>query len=70
VARVAEKDLDKYWEVVVECFLDKTYEYMDKVYGISLYVPLGVSYKAGKHWGEGGEEVTVSRPYGAKESTK
>ncbi len=62
VALVAEKDLDKYREVVVNCFLDRTYEYMDKVYGIDLYVPLGVSFKAGEHWGDG-DETTVSYPY-------
>jgi hypothetical protein len=52
---------------VVHCFLDRAYEYMDKVYGLDLYVPLGVSYRAGKYWGDG-EETTVSYPMGGKTS--
>lgn len=67
LAMVLEKELDKYWEVVVHCFLDRAYEYMDKVYGLDLYVPLGVSYRAGKYWGDG-EETTVSYPMGGKTS--
>lgn len=61
VAEVAEKDLDKYREVVVECFLDRTYEYLLTVYGVDLYVPLGVDFRAGTHWGTG-EETKVSYP--------
>lgn len=60
-ALVPESNLDQYWKLVVECFLDRTYEYMDVVYGIKMFVPLGVSYKAGKYWGDG-EETTVSYP--------
>lgn len=67
VAEVPEKDLDRYKALVVECFLDRTYEYMDKVYGIDLYVPLGVSFRAGTHWGDG-EEVTTSYPYKGRKS--
>lgn len=59
VALVPESEIDQYWKLVVECFLDRTYEYMAKVYGIDLYIPLGVTYKSGKHWGEGNER-TVS----------
>lgn len=67
LAMVREEELDKYWEVVVYCFLDRAYEYMDKVYGLDLYVPLGVAYRAGKYWGDG-EETTVSYPMGGKTS--
>jgi len=67
IARVLKEDLDKYHECVVHCFLDRTYEYMDKVYGIDLFVPLGVAYNAGEHWGEG-EEVSVSYPKGGPKS--
>jgi DNA polymerase I-like protein with 3'-5' exonuclease and polymerase domains len=59
VAEVAEKDLDKYRKVVTESFLKRVYEYLDNVYGIKMFVPLAVSHKAGKFWGDG-EEVTVS----------
>lgn len=59
IADVAKKDLDKYKATVVSCFLDKTYDYFDVVFGIEMYVPLGVGIKAGTHWGEGNEE-TVS----------
>ena len=56
VAEVEEKALDNYRERVVECFLDKTYAYLKAVYGIEMYVPLGVGFKAGTHWGEGEEQ--------------
>lgn len=62
VAEVPAKELDKYRALVVESFLNRTYEFMDKVYGIDLYVPLGVSIRAGTRWGEG-EEVVTSDPY-------
>jgi DNA polymerase I-like protein with 3'-5' exonuclease and polymerase domains len=56
IAEVSPESLDRYREVVVECFLDRTYEYLDAVYGIDLFVPLGVGFKAGEHWGEGEEQ--------------
>lgn len=62
ISEVAEGDVDKYQEVVVESFLDRTYEYIETVYGIDLYVPLGVETKAGTNWGEG-EEIKTSYPY-------
>lgn len=62
VAEVAPESLDKYREIVVQCFLDRTYEYLDAVYGIDLYVPLGVGFKAGEHWGEG-DEIKFSYPW-------
>jgi DNA polymerase I-like protein with 3'-5' exonuclease and polymerase domains len=61
-ADVADGDLDKYHEVVIDSFLNKVYEYLEAVYGLSLYVPLGVAYRSGTHWGEG-EETTVSYPH-------
>ena len=57
VAEVPEKELDRYKQVVIESFLKQTYQYMSVVYGLDLYVPLGVSIKAGRHWGEGEEET-------------
>lgn len=62
IGDVAKKDLDRYHETVVHCFLDKTYEYFDVVFGIEMYVPLGVGFKAGSHWGEG-EETKTSYGY-------
>lgn len=62
IADVAEKDLDRYRDLVVQCFLDRTYEYLDHVYGIQMYVPLGVGFKAGAHWGDG-EELKFSYGY-------
>jgi DNA polymerase-1 len=66
VAEVAEKDLDKYREVVVECFLDRTYEYLEAVYGFKMTVPLGVDFRAGTHWGDGAE-IKVSYPHKTEE---
>jgi DNA polymerase I-like protein with 3'-5' exonuclease and polymerase domains len=42
-------------------FLEDTYEYLDRVYGIKFNVPLGLGFTAGTHWGEG-EEIKISRP--------
>lgn len=61
VAEVAEKDVDKYREVVIESFLDRTYKYILDVYGVDLYVPLGVEFCAGDRWGSG-EKTLISRP--------
>jgi DNA polymerase I-like protein with 3'-5' exonuclease and polymerase domains len=60
-AEVKEADIDKYHEVVVQCMLDRTYEYLEAVYGLTLYVPLGVAYKSGTHWGDG-DETSISYP--------
>lgn len=61
VAEVSEKELDIFTQTVVHCFLDRTYEYIREVYGVDLYVPLGVAYRAGTNWGDG-EEHQVSYP--------
>lgn len=62
VAEIHKDDVDKYHELVKECWLDKTYRYVDKVYGRKMWVPLGVGFKAGEHWGEG-EEIKTSYGY-------
>jgi DNA polymerase I-like protein with 3'-5' exonuclease and polymerase domains len=62
VGYVRKTDVDKFHKIVVDCFLDRTYEYVDKVYGRAMTVPLGVGFKAGKYWGEG-EEIKTSRRY-------
>lgn len=56
VADVAEKDVDKYKQIVIECFLDDTYSYLERVYNHTMFVPLGVGITTGTHWGEGTEE--------------
>lgn len=65
ILEVKKESLDKAGEIVVESFLDKTYEYLEAVYGLSLSVPLGVEYKAGTHWGSG-ESVQVSYAKGGE----
>jgi DNA polymerase I-like protein with 3'-5' exonuclease and polymerase domains len=55
---VHKDDVDKYEELVVDCFLDKTYDYLAEVYGMDITIPLGVGFKAGTHWGEGTEHKT------------
>lgn len=56
VADVAEKDVDKYKQIAIRCFLDDTYGYLEKVYNHTMFVPLGVGITTGTHWGEGTEE--------------
>lgn len=63
VGYVRKKQVDKFHEIVVECFLARTYAYIEKVYGRVIKVPLGVGFKSGDHWGEG-EEIKVSKEYG------
>ena len=53
VADVADYDVEAYRAVVEDAWLDKTYEYTEKVYGMKWMIPLGVEMKAGTHWGEG-----------------
>jgi len=55
VAEVAQTDVDKYRQIVIESFLRDTYRYLDRVYGHRMYVPLGVGITVGTHWGEGDE---------------
>jgi len=62
VADVAAKDVDKYKELVVSCFLDDTYAYLDRVYGHKMFVPLGVGLTVGSHWGEGEESKFTREP--------
>lgn len=62
VAYISSVDVDKYRQIVVDSFLDKTYRYLDLVYGRKMVVPLGVGFKAGKFWGEG-EELKFSHKY-------
>jgi DNA polymerase-1 len=55
-------DVEALKEIAYECFLERTYEYLDQVYGIKFNVPLGAAITVGSHLGEG-EEMKVSRPY-------
>jgi DNA polymerase I-like protein with 3'-5' exonuclease and polymerase domains len=64
VADVASKDVDKYRNLVVNCFLDDTYRYLDTVYKHKMFVPLGVGVTIGDHWGEG-EESSYSKEFEA-----
>jgi DNA polymerase I-like protein with 3'-5' exonuclease and polymerase domains len=55
VARVHREDIEEYRGCAIESFFDDTYHYLESVYGIELTIPLGVGFKAGRHWGEGTE---------------
>jgi DNA polymerase I len=50
------EDVDKLRTLAIECFLDRTYEYLDRVYGRKMWIPLGIGFTVGTHWGEGTEE--------------
>lgn len=55
-------DVEAFKEVVKEAWLDKTYEYLDKVYGVRMTIPLAAGWKAGTHWGEG-KEIKFTKEY-------
>lgn len=50
IAEVDRKIIRGYCDLVAECMLDKVYEYLDKIYGIDVYCPLGIGISAGTHW--------------------
>lgn len=56
VAEVPEKDIDKYTEIIVDCFTKRVIALLKSLYRINFTVPLGVGLKAGSHWGNGKEE--------------
>jgi DNA polymerase-1 len=62
VADVADEDVEAYKQVVQEAWLDRTYQYLDKVYGVKMTIPLAVGWKAGAHWGEG-QEIKYTKEY-------
>jgi len=62
IAEIHRNDVDKFRKVVLSCFLARTYEFLSRVYGIEMNVPLGVWFTVGSHWGEG-EEEKHSAPY-------
>lgn len=65
VADVAEEDVEKYKEVVKDAWLDKTYAYLDKVYGIKMTVPLAVGMKIATHWADTKNELKFTKEYKA-----
>lgn len=56
VAEVILKHLDKYVEELVYSFTSGIYTLLEKLYGISFQIPLGVGVKHSQHWGEGPEQ--------------
>lgn len=57
IAEIAEKDLDKYKQIVVDCFTQDIYTVLKSLYGIEFKTPLGVAIKHDTHWGQGKEEL-------------
>jgi DNA polymerase I-like protein with 3'-5' exonuclease and polymerase domains len=56
IAEIPESSIDKYKELLVECFTKRVIGTLKSLYGIEFSVPLGVSIKHAPHWGEGIEE--------------
>lgn len=63
VADVANEDVEKYKEVVKDAWLDKTYAYLDRVYGIKMKVPLAVGMKIATHWADTKNELKFTKEY-------
>lgn len=55
IAECAQDNLANYVDILVECFTDKIYDMLERLYGIRFSMPLGVAIKAGSHWAEGEE---------------
>ena len=62
VVDVAEECVEELKYVVKDAWLDKTYEFLDKVYGVRMTIPLAAGWKAGTHWGEG-KEIKFTKEY-------
>ena len=62
VADCNVEDIEAFKDVVKDAWLDKTYEYLDKVYGVRMTIPLQAGWKAGTHWGEG-KEIKFTKEY-------
>lgn len=50
-----QSELDSLVECVVQCFTDRIYPLLNKLYDIDFNIPLGVGIKAGTFWSEGAE---------------
>lgn len=49
--------IDKFTELVKQCFTKDVYRYLQEVYGMDFKVPLGVGIKVGERWGKGTEQA-------------
>jgi DNA polymerase I-like protein with 3'-5' exonuclease and polymerase domains len=56
VAEVREKDVDKYVDASISCWGSDTYRYLKDVYGLEMFVPLGMGAKVALHWGDTKDE--------------
>ncbi len=63
LADVANEDVEAYKEVVKDAWLDRTYKYLDAVYGIKMTVPLAVGMKIAPHWGDTKNELKFTKAY-------
>ena len=50
IAEVDRQTVTKYCELVTVSMLDRVYDYLENIYGIEIYCPLGIGMKAGTHW--------------------
>lgn len=56
VCEVPPDEVEIFKQLSVECLTYRVYEYLERIYGIDFYVPLGVGIKIGEYWGEAEEE--------------
>ena len=60
VADVADEDIEAYKAVVKDAWLTRTYNYLERVYGVTMRVPLAVGVKIARHWGDTKQELKFS----------
>lgn len=56
IAEIAPESIDIFKEQAILAFTTDCYDYLERVYGLKMNVPLGCAIKIGEHWGEGNEE--------------
>ena len=57
---------EKDWrELAIDCFTDRVYDYLDSMYGIDFFIPLGAGIKVGPQWSVG-EEIKLDKPRGGE----
>jgi len=62
IAEVHPDEVDEYKQIMTEAFTTYVYYYLERVYDIKFFIPLGIGIKIGDNWGEAEEEKIESEP--------
>ena len=56
IAEVPPEEIEEFYDLARQCFIDDVYPFLEKVYKVKLTVPLGCEVVSGTHWGIKGNE--------------